>query len=100
MAQSRRHPTATGTVIRITAMVTATPLTVMVTDTPRPMPLMAMATRLMATVMGPAITAVTEPPITRSAAISTPIILSGVTGVTKFVVTTFAPGDDAEWRDC
>ena len=62
----------TATVIRITAMVTATPLTAMVTDTPRPMPLTVMATRLM--VMGLAITAVTDTLITPlSAAMSMPI---------------------------
>jgi len=72
VARSPRHPTATGMVIRTTAMVTATPLTAMVMDT----------TQLM--VMGPAITAVTDTPITPlSAAISTPIIPSGVTGATK-----------------
>jgi len=62
----------TATVIRITAMVTATPLT-------------AMATRLMAMVMGPAITEVTDTPIALlSAAISTPFTpLSAATGATK-----------------
>src|ERR1700746_1288626 len=88
----------TVTVIRITAMATVTPLTAMATDTPRPMPVTAMAIRLM--VMGPAITAVRDTPIPLlSAAISTPGLgVSGVTGATKradqsivFVVTTLAP---------
>src|SRR6516164_7472775 len=70
----------TATVIRITAMATATPPTGMATDTrAMAMPVTAMAIRRMAMVMGPAITAITDTAITRLSALPT----SGVTGATK-----------------